>query len=629
MSHSASDNSMGTLPDDAPHSFQVAGSDVSSTNRIWIAIARVVAAIGIAHGVLIYCWGRTLLEGVMINGRPKALYAGMLFGGIAVCFLLTNRLSHRFRNWRYESWLFPTHLIVWTASVTTAACFFFGRLFPQTIVIPFFTAGSIWVPMLAWLRYKPQADLQRIMGVIVGILFQVGFIVLFRVDGIQGEFQVDFNWRIAPKFDPGATLPVALGKSTVENVGPDLNQTSSDDFPQFLGPHRSGFVENVRLSPDWDAHPPREIWRIEVGAGWSGFAVVGEYAVTQEQRGTAECVVCYSLADGKTVWIHSDEARFESSMGGVGPRATPTINHGKVYTVGGSGLLNCLDGKTGRPVWTVDILLDNGGKSIGHGVCGSPLIVDDLVIVSPTGVGNASLVAYDKQTGQRRWQGGKSEASYGSPMFAEIGGRRQILLVEHDGLESCDLATGKLLWNFDWSGDLHVNCSQPVLVNVKLGRLFYGTGYNKGCVLLNVKAGADGALSVADVWKSPGKMKTKFTTAVKHGEYIYGLDDGILACVDLRDGKQLWKGGRYAHGQILLVDDLLIVQAEAGDVHLVRPDSRKLTELGKIAALSSKTWNNPALAGSKLLVRNDREAICIELAVEKSDTKRVTRNNGF
>jgi outer membrane protein assembly factor BamB len=112
---------------------------------------------------------------------------------------------------------------------------------------------------------------------------------------------------------------------------------------------------------------------------------------------------------------------------------------------------------------------------------------------------------------------------------------------------------------------------------------------------------------------SPGKMKTKFTTAVLYDGFVYGLDDGILACLDIKTGKQIWKGGRYQHGQILLAGDLLIVQGEEGDVYLVKPDPKKLLELGKIPALSSKTWNNPALAGRMLLVRNDREAACYEL----------------
>jgi outer membrane protein assembly factor BamB len=277
--------------------------------------------------------------------------------------------------------------------------------------------------------------------------------------------------------------------------------------------------------------------------------------------------------------------------------------------------LNCLDGASGKAIWTVNILKDNGGSDIAHGVCGSPLVTGEWVIVAPTGIEAKSLVAYDKQNGRRVWQGGKSQTSYGSPALATLAGVPQVLLVTHDGIEGNDLRTGKPLWDFAWSGSLNVNCSQPVIVDAQAGRVLYGTGYDKGCVLLEVTAGQGGACAVREVWQSPGKMKTKFTTAVLHDGFVYGLDDGILACLDVNTGKQLWKGGRYAHGQVLLAADLLIVQAESGDVYLVQPDPKKLIELGKIPALSSKTWNNPALAGNKLLVRNDREAVCYELPI--------------
>jgi outer membrane protein assembly factor BamB len=124
--------------------------------------------------------------------------------------------------------------------------------------------------------------------------------------------------------------------------------------------------------------------------------------------------------------------------------------------------------------------------------------------------------------------------------------------------------------------------------------------------------------SVTPAWEQPSRhMKTKFTTAVLHGDYVYGLDDGIMQCIDVKTGQQKWKGGRYGHGQILLVDDLIIVQTEQGPVVLIEANPKKLTELGKVQALSSKTWNCPALAGKYLLVRNDTEAVCYEVELAK------------
>jgi outer membrane protein assembly factor BamB len=574
-----------------------------------------MVALAITFGVLIYAWGRTLLEGVMINGRPKPLYVVMLVAGVAAVMSTTSGLSQRLRSPRLDRIVLRGVAACWIVGISIAMWFVVGRLLPKFIVVPLFMLASLWVVCLAWMLYRPWPWNQRIVVLALCVLFQVGFVALFRVEGIQGQFQVDFTWRSAPRLDHGAALPIAVAPPADDDQTPDLSRTTSHDYSQYLGPDRSAVVMGDHLSADWAATPPREVWRKEVGAGWSAFAIVGDYAITQEQRGTNECVVCYRLADGHTEWVHSDESRFESSMGGIGPRATPTIAEGRVYTVGGKGLLNCLDGANGKAIWTVNILKDNGGGDIAHGVCGSPLVVDDWVIVSPTGIAGASLVAYDKQTGDRVWQGGKFQASYSSPALAELGGIIQLLLVTHDGIEGNDVKTGKTLWNYTWSGDLHVNCSQPIIVDAQAGRILYCTGYGKGCVLLEATAGPGEAWAVKEVWQAPGKMKTKFTTAVLHGGYAYGLDEGILACLDVQTGKQLWKGGRYSHGQVLLADDLLLIQAEAGEVYLVQPDPKKLIELGRIPALTSKTWNNPALAGNKLLVRNDREAVCYELPV--------------
>jgi outer membrane protein assembly factor BamB len=363
------------------------------------------------------------------------------------------------------------------------------------------------------------------------------------------------------------------------------------------------------LSPDWKTSPPREVWRKPIGAGWGSFAIVGEFAVTQEQRGTEECVVCYRVSDGSVVWLYADPARFNSAMGGPGPRATPTIVDGVVYTVGGTGILNCLAGDTGSLLWSVNILKDNSGGPTDHGVSGSPLVAGECVIVAPTGNEKASLAAYERRTGKRVWQGGRHRASYGSPALADIAGSRQVLLVTADGIGGSDFETGKPLWSYTWTNtDIHVNCSQPVVVDAAAGKVLFCTGYGIGSVLLRV--GPD------EIWKSPGKMKTKFTTAVIHEGYVYGLDDGILACLDLATGKQMWKAGRYQHGQILLAGNLVIVQTENGEVVLVEPDPKRLTELGTIPALSGKTWNTPALAGRILLVRNDQEAACYELPGE-------------
>ena len=578
----------------------------------WLPIVRLIAALILTPAVLIYSWGRVLVFGMLV-GRPEFRFMIMLVGGIAAVIGLTAGLSRQLRSSTLDRFVVGGVPTLWIGVSIFIISLYFGDLLPRPVVGLFFIMATLWVMWLAWMFYYPWSWRLQMGVLLILVPFAVAFPVIMRVDGLTGEARVNFAWRNAPLIDSGAELSTDSIPASLA-AKPDLTQTTSDDFPQFLGPNRTGVVLENRLSPDWTLHPPREIWRKPVGAGWGSFATIGDYALTQEQRGAEECVVCYRLSDGSGMWVHRDKARFDSAMGGSGPRGTPTVVDGRVYTVGGTGILNCLDGATGKPLWSVDILADCSGKPIDHGVCGSPLVIDEWVIVAPTGNDKACLAAYDRETGSRVWLGGSHRASYGSPALADLAGSRQVLLVTADGIEGNDLHTGKTLWSYPWTNpDFHVNCSQPIIIDAAAGKVLFCTGYGTGSVLLQVAPVVDGNCSVSEVWNSPRKMKTKFTTAVQHKGFVYGLDDGILACLDPATGKQIWKAGHYQHGQILLAGELLIVQAESGDVVLVQPDPEKLIELGRFPALGGKTWNNPALAGRLLLVRNDQEAGCFEL----------------
>lgn len=599
----------GTLSADGPAS---APSRASS----WPPLTRLVTAMIVTPTLLIYQWGYALIVGMM-DGRLQRDALTILAIGIVAVMLLTFRLSSQLGAFRFERFVPQAVLAIWIAVTGLLILLRSGDTISRLAVLALFVPATLWVLWLAWMFYRPWNWRFRLGGLLACLALVAPFPLLLKTAGLTGGANVNFAWRAAAA--PVAALPKAPAPEADDEPAIDLSSTAPDDFPQYLGLERTGVVRE-RLSADWQGHPPRELWRRAVGEGWSGFAVVGEFAVTQEQRGGDEAIVCYRVADGEPVWAQTYAARFDestggSNMGGTGPRATPTIDRGRVYAVGATGKLHCLEGGSGRVAWSVDIQSDNAGQTIAHGVCGSPLVVDDLVIVAPTGNDAACLAAYDRRDGQRLWRAGLHSASYGSPALVELAGHRQILLYTHDGLEAHDVADGKPLWSYTWSNNVQVNCSQPLVIDGPAGRVLLTTGYNGGSVLLEAAASAEN-WAVTEVWKSPGKMKTKFTTAVRAGDFVYGLDDGILACLKLSDGAQVWKGGRYQHGQILLAGDLLIVQAENGEVVLVRPDPARLIELARIPALTGKTWNNPTLAGPHLLVRNDHEAVCFKLALE-------------
>ncbi len=493
----------------------------------------------------------------------------------------------------------------------------------------------VWLLFFSRLRWKARLIS---FGAIVLLLSAIP--ALFRLRGISGDILPILEWRWAksnvvalpasspisidtmaaakslkasssPESDP--SLPAASARSqAVEEKVKAAAREISTDYPQFLGPHRNAMVHGIKLHRDWTKHPPKLVWRQPLGAGWSAFAVSGNFAITQEQRDRIELVVAYDLKSGQVIWSHGDSASYESPITGNGPRATPTIAGNRVYTLGGTGMLNCLDLATGKRIWSKDIIQDNSSQINGWGMSGSPLLLDSLVVVSAGGREGNSLVAYHQDTGTRIWSGGNDRAAYSSPLVATIAGIRQILIFNQNNVAAHDPATGQILWQQEWPGGSEC-VAQPV--PLPSDRVFVSTGYGIGCKLFQIQRGENGALHASLIWET-NKLKAKFTNVIHRDGYIYGIDDGILVCLDLTNGERKWKAGRYGHGQIISVGDLLLIQAESGNIVLAEVNPQAHVELARFAALNSKTWNNPALAGRYLLVRNDREAACYELPLE-------------
>jgi outer membrane protein assembly factor BamB len=287
-----------------------------------------------------------------------------------------------------------------------------------------------------------------------------------------------------------------------------------------------------------------------------------------------------------------------------------------VFTVGATGILNCLNLVTGAVKWRRDLLADNAASLPEWGMAGSPLIVDELVVVSAGGAQGHSLVAYQQQTGARVWHHGSAPTHWSSPVLADLAGQRQILMFNAEEVTAHAARGGAVLWSYPWRGG-HPHVCMPLVVDGD--RVLISSGYGTGSQLVRVtRSPADGTFSTAMVWRSLA-LKAKFTNVVVREGFVYGLDDGILACVDLLTGKRAWKRGRYGHGQVLLVGEVLLVMAETGDLILVRAAPGPVVdgdrELSRWPVFDAKTWNPPALAGRYLLVRNHREAVCLRLPV--------------
>ncbi len=457
----------------------------------------------------------------------------------------------------------------------------------------------------------------RRASIIVGILLACGFFMLVRTGGLTADGYSDIHWRWTST--PEERL---LAQTGDDPVPPDSAKasTASDSsepesgWPGFRGPKRDGIIRGgARIETNWSQKPPVAIWRRPIGPGWSSFAVSGNLVYTQEQRGNDELVSCYNLTTGRPVWRHGDAARFWESNAGAGPRGTPTLSNGRVYTFGATGIVNVLDALNGSVIWSRNAAIDTKTKVPTWGFASSPLVVRNVVIVAAAG----ALAAYDLATGNPRWFGPTGGRGYSSPHLSTIGGVDQVLLLNGEGAISVSPTDGTLLWKHAWEGDSIV---QPVITaegDVLLGS-GSGLGSEVGLRRLAVAHGP-GGWSAAERWTSIG-LKPYFSDSVIHKELAFGYDGSNLACIDLKNGELKWKGGRYGHGQLVLLpdQDLLLVVSEQGELALVRASSEQFIELGRFKAIEGKTWNHPVLVGDILLVRNSEEMAAFRLSPEKS-----------
>jgi outer membrane protein assembly factor BamB len=583
-------------------------------------ILRVICAGLLTVTCLPYTWARNFI-GWQLTGSVETPFVLALVIALAAIITLTWRVSTAAQRRR---WLWPTGLAVaftWVAINVAMFSWRVGAEVPRAALVAAYVPGSLLVPWVAWMFFSTWRTQTRVAVTALLLSLMLAFVAIFRVDGLSGDSKVNFSWRSTKSEERSIIAITSPGHKP--GVAVRIVENPQLDYPQFLGPDRTATLRHSVLDRDWSNKPPRELWRRPVGSGWSSFAIVGEYAFTQEQRGDQECVICYHVLTGEEVWMHAEAVKFTSSLGGPGPRATPTVARNRVFAVGATGVLRCLDALSGKRIWSIDILKDNKAGNIAHGVCASPLVLADQVLVCPTGSDGPSLAAYEFNTGRRLWTAGQHPASYSSPIATELAGVPQILLCNSAGLTGHDYESGRPLWHFNWTNSARTNVSQPIVHAGDWDQIFISTGYDKGCALVRVDHSGSASWSVREIW-SNNNLKTKFCSAVKYRDHVFGLDDGILACVDLRTGKRAWKSGRYGHGQILRANDLLIVQAELGDVVLGELDPGQWRELGRIKALNGKTWNNPALAGPFLVVRNDHEAACFELPLLQTSSESVS-----
>jgi len=386
---------------------------------------------------------------------------------------------------------------------------------------------------------------------------------------------------------------------------------SRNYWTNFRGPNRDGRYDEMSVLTSWPAQGLPLVWKQPVGLGYASFTIADGRAYTIEQRRRQEIVAAYDTNSGRELWTQGWNAEFTNDTGD-GPRTTPTWDDGRLYALGATGELRCLDAKTGAVIWGKNILTDNQASNLMWAMAASPLIVDDKVIVVPGGSGGKAVVAYNKMTGAPVWKSQGDQAAYVSPMLVTLAGRRQILVEMASRVFGLAPEDGSLLWSQSWNTDMGINVSQPIIVDKN--RFFLSSGYGKGAALIEV-TGSGKTFTARAIWENIN-MKNKFNSSVLHDGYVYGLDEGILTCLDVNTGARKWKGGRYGYGQVLLASGHLIVMSDAGELALVKASPDAYSEVARFAALEGKTWNYPAIAGGRLFVRNGNQMAAYNIAAQ-------------
>ncbi len=464
------------------------------------------------------------------------------------------------------------------------------RLIIITIVALLAVALMVWVVTERISRQRTEESLAR----------QASEIAAHR----QGQ-------RDEPTVTPTATPTVTPSATPATASAPDSPAVPAiawtTHWTGFRGARRDGHYTAGPIRTDWTTLRP--LWGQPVGGGHASFVAADGRAFTIEQRGAEEVAAAYDVLTGRELWTHAWSAAFIENQGGPGPRATPVFHDGTLFVLGATGELRALDGSNGKLRWRANILDDAQADNLQWGMSASPLVVGNSVVTVPGGGNGRSIVAYDRATGRVAWSALDDEASYSSPLRVTLAGLDQIVVLLATRVVGLSPVRGTLLWEFPWPAEGGAHAAQPLVIGDN--RVFVSSGAGVGGAALEITRDGD-RVTAREVWRT-NRMKNKFTTSVHHDGFIYGLDAGILACIDAASGELKWKAGRYGNGQVLLASGHLVITTDDGEVVLVPATPAGHEELARLSAVEGRTWNHPALADGFLLVRNAAQMTAFDL----------------
>lgn len=380
------------------------------------------------------------------------------------------------------------------------------------------------------------------------------------------------------------------------------------DWPQWLGPDRTGMSTETGFLKTWPKNGPEVLWKKNLGVGFSGISVVDGRVFTMFAKGDDEFVVCLNEASGEEIWRFRTGGMYEEWQGGDGPRSQPTVDGDRVYVLGAEGRLYALNVGNGEAIWSVNLVDGLGGRLPRFGFSTSPLVEGDFLYLEAA-TRNGTFLALRRDDGKVAWASQNDVASYSSPIAVDLAGARQVIYFSGDALVGLSPADGSLYWRYPWKTSYDLNIATPIFVPPD--QIFISSGYDHGAALLRIQAGG-GGFSVTRVWESR-RMKNHFGTSVLVGDYLYGFDNAILKCIEAQTGKEQWKHRGYGKGALMFADGHLLLLSDSGRLALAKATPDGFEEKAGAQVLSGRSWTMPTLANGRVFVRDMRKIVCLDL----------------
>lgn len=392
--------------------------------------------------------------------------------------------------------------------------------------------------------------------------------------------------------------------ASVPTASVSASSSSSKAWNQFRGPNRDNLSRETGLLSSWPSDGPPLAWTAEgIGEGYSAISISNGRLYTMGNVGRDEKVICLDIATGREIWSVRNGAAYRQGQGN-GPRSTPSVVDGKVYSLGGNGDLSCLDAQTGRSVWSKNILQEFGGENIQWGISESVLIDGDNLICTPGGR-QATMVALNRNTGRVTWTASvptSPAASYSSPIVVEVGGVRQYVNFTHGGVVGVRASDGQVMWGQRESSNSTANCSAPIFHD---GNIFTASGYGTGGALFRLQS--RGGKTSSQLAYTTRDMQNHHGGMVVIDGYLYGSNKSVLTCFDLKNNRVVWKDRSVGKGAVSYADGHLYVRSEAGPVALVEATPRGYVEKGRFdqpQRSGRPSWPHPVIADGKLFLRD-------------------------